>query len=248
MSSPPDIVSSCVVALTTVAAWVVDKAPMAYARAIEHASSLCDSTVRGCERAWEKARYAWALAVATYRVSVLQRLMASHELLMYKIVALNEQDGTDAIVTKSFESERWEESTRAATGWLNEKMRVEVRYLAHGKKYRAVLRPGDECAFQAVPERHRGGPKGVMAAELVGNDVTVNITRRVHKYEGPMKDFHRRMGLRVSVSDMFPFDDTEELTHAFHTLRIVDAHARVLHLPLTTSDLAAALANEGKTD
>lgn len=200
--------------------------------------------------AWEKVRCAWALLLATWRVAVVQRVIATHDFLVFKVIALNEDDGTDATVTSSFnQGAEWESSVRAATGWAHQNMRVEVRYLSHGKKFRAILRPGDTCTFpNEVPERHRGGPKGVMAADLVGDDITVNITRRMHKYEGPTKDFHSALGLRVGVTDMFPLDDAAELKATFHTLRLIDAHARVVHVPMDCEDLAKALAAAGKVE
>lgn len=201
---------------------------------------------RALADAWEHVRCVWALLAATWRVSVLQRVLVAQDFVVYKVVALNEDDGTDAIVTRAFsKGDGWEDSVRAATGWTRQKLRVEVRYLARGKKFRAVLRPGDAWELRGAPERHRGGPKGVMAAELVGDGVTVDITRRIHKYEGPAKDFHR---LRVGVTDMFPFDDADELRVNFHTLRLIDAHARVLNVPMGCDDLMVALAASAKAD
>lgn len=234
------IVAIALAGLYTVASYVVKACAQACARA----PTACATVV-------EKARCAWALAVATYRVSVLQRYMAAQDTMVYKVVCVDEEAGTDATVpVRSFDPARWEASTRASTGWHDAKsLRVDVRYLAHGKKYRLVLRPGDACVLPPAPERHRGGPKGVMAAELVGDEgVRVDVTRRVHKYEGPGKDFHGRMGLRVAALDMFPMDDPRELAHSFHTLRIIDAHARVLHVPVDCPDMAAAVAADSKSD
>lgn len=196
----------------------------------------------------ENARCAWALAAAAWRVSVLQRFMNDHCFMVYKVLALNEETGEDKNVTKAFQAKEWEESVRVASGWFTQKLRADVRYMAHGKKYRFVLRPGDTCRLTDVPERHRGAPKGVMAAELVGDEATVNITRRVLKYQGPSKDFHRGMDLRVGVTDLFPFDDPHELRLNFHALRVVDAHARVHHVPVTCDDLAGALTAVCKAD
>lgn len=192
--------------------------------------------------AWERVRYAWALTTATWRVSVVQRYLLASPYSLLKVVALNEDDGTDATVTVAFEPARWEDSVRAFTGWATQKLRVEVRYLSHGHKYRAVLRPGDAFETPEALERHRGGPKGVMAAELVGPDgLVVDVTRRVHKYQGPTKDFHSGKGLRVSVLDMFPMDDTAELLDHFTVLRIVDARARLVDVPIDCPDLGAFL-------
>lgn len=206
-------------------------------------------TERWAARAWEQVRYAWALTLATYRVGVLQRFLCDQEFWVYKVSAVNEEDGTDANVTKMFDPEAWEASVRLCTRWTASRIRADVRYLAHGKKFRMVLRPGDACTFPPIPERHRGGPKGVMAAELVGpGDLAVNITPRVLKYQGPAKDFHRGMGLRVGVTDLFPFDDADELKHNFSALRVVDARARVLDLPIDCPDLAAELVSDQKSD
>lgn len=189
----------------------------------------------------ERVRCAWAVILAAYRVAVLRRIIASPACDVYKVVALNEETGDDANVTAWFDPEEWEESVRVATRWGTDRFRVDVRYVAHGKKYRLVLRPGDSYALSDAPERHRGGPKGVMAAELVGDEATVDITRRILKYQGPMKDFHRGMGLRVAVTDLFPFDDPAELKVNFLALRVVDARAHVVHIPVACDDLAVAL-------
>ena len=193
--------------------------------------------------AWERARYAWALATATWRVSVVQRFLLASPYSLLKVVALNEDDGTDATVTVAFEPARWEDSVRAFTGWATQKLRVEVRYSSFGHKYRAVLRPGDAFETPEALERHRGGPRGVMAAELVGPDdgLSVDVTRRVHKYQGPTKDFHAGKGLRVGVLDMFPMDDAAELLEHFTALRIVDARARLVEVPIDCPDLGAFL-------
>lgn len=237
-------------ASATVWSSVVAFAQWACAWVCEHAPVAADATARASRRAWEKARCAWALALAAYRVSVVQRALASHDFVVFKAVAVNEEDGTDATVTKLLErgDGAWEDGVRAATGWRTQELRVEVRYLAHGKKFRAILRPGDVPAFPPAPERHRGGPRGVMSAELVGDDVAVNITRRVLKYQGPGKDFHSGLGLRVGVTDLFPYDDPADVMNSFHTLRVIDAHARLVHLPVECEDLAGALAAEGKAE
>ncbi len=218
---------------------------------LAHMSSLAPPTpssyaavlVAALASLWERARYAWALATATWRVSVVQRFLIGSPYTLLKVVALDEDGGRDATVTAAFEPARWEDSVRAFTGWATQKLRVEVRYLSFGHKYRAVLRPGDAFVEPEGVERHRGGPKGVLAAELVGAEgLAVDVTRRVHKYQGPAKDFHAGKGLRVGVLDMFPLDDPRELGDHFHTLRLVDARARVVEVPTDCPDVGAALA------
>ena len=241
--------SPAISALSAVAAWLVSQGPVMWDAACQAAAAAYGWARRHAPAAWEKARYAWALAAATWRVAVVQRAMLGGDFLLVKACAVNEEDGTDAVVTRSFDAARWEASAREATGWATKKMRVEVRYVSFGHKYRAVLRPGDAFSAPKAVERHRGGPKGVMAAELVGKrGLTVDVTRRVHKYQGPLKDFHAGQGLRVGVLDMFPFDDPAELVDNFHTLRIIDAHARQLTVPLECPDLGAWVASQGKFD
>lgn len=231
------VVEGIVGALCAFAAWVVERAPTAVDWALQ-ASRECI----------ESARCLWAVGMAACRVAMVQRFMNAKQFTVYKVLVLNEDEGTDCNITKAFNAKAWEESARVASGWHSQRIRTEVRYVAHGKKYRLVLRPGNACQFPDVPERHRGGPKGVMAAELVGEEATVNITRRVLKYQGPMKDFHRHMGLHVSITDMFPFDDASELVGNFHTLRVVDARAHVIDLPIACADVGSSLASDAKTD
>ena len=192
---------------------------------------------------WERVRYAWAFLKAAWRFYIVARFLHNTDFAVYKALAINEDTSECAKVTAVFDRENWENSVRIATGWTTPRIRADVRYMAHGRKYRLVLRPGDACAFAAVPERHRGGPKGVMAAMLRarGDLVGVDITRRVLKYQGPNKDFHSAMNLKVGVLDMFPYDDAEELKDYFHTLYVVDAQARTHIMPLVCRDIKGAL-------
>ena len=196
-----------------------------------------------CERAWERVRYAWAVAKAYYRFYFLSRFLEGSDFVVYKVVAIDEEHGLDTVVTRTFDLSEWEDSVRVATGWKTDKFRVDVRYMAHGRKFRLVLRPGDSAHLGSLPERHRGGPKGVMAAELRGprDACSVDITRRVLKYQGPARDFHAGMGLCVSVANMFPYDDYDELAQTFKALVLVDSLARTHVIPMGCEDLATAL-------
>jgi hypothetical protein len=120
-----------------------------------------------------------------------------------------------------FSPETWEEDALDATGW--ERLRVEVRYRQGDGKFRMVLRPGDRCVFPP-PRRARGFPLTVLAASLRGNDLDVDVTHRVLKYAGATRDFH---GTRVTVRDMFPFDDHDDNAQRFKHLRVIDSLARV---------------------
>jgi len=193
---------------------------------------------------WERARYAWAFLKAAWRFYIVSRFIQTTDFAVYKVLAINEDSYECVTVTSMFDRLDWENSVRIATGWTTPRLRADVRYMAHGRKYRLVLRPGDACALASVPERHRGGPKGVLAAELRarGDLVGVDITRRVLKYQGPNRDFHAAMNLTVGVLDMFPYDDAEELKEYFYALYVVDAHAKTHIMPLTCRDIKGAIA------
>lgn len=146
-------------------------------------------------------------------------------------------------ITLEFRPESWEDDARDLTDW--DAFRVEVRYVLGGQKYRMVLRPGDACVFPpyggddgAPAEAGRGmsPPRGVLAAALVGENRETDVTSRVRKYQGPRGDFHAGLGLKTRVKDMFPFDDHDDNARRYHTLRVIDAAARVAHF-----DYAAAV-------
>jgi hypothetical protein len=193
---------------------------------------------------WQRARYAWAVIKAYFRLYFWAcRLEKGTEIVVQKAVAVNEDNGHTALVSHVFELCNWEQAVRVVTGWTTPNIRADVRYTAHGHKYRMVLRPGDPTPPSSAPERHRGGPKGVMAAELRGSldSRAVDITRRVLKYQGPARDFHSGIGQRVAVADMFPFDDMLDLAETFRALLVVDSHARTHIIPLDCDNIAQAL-------
>jgi hypothetical protein len=200
--------------------------------------------VRAASKGVERVRAAWAVAKAAYRVTVLQCYMLDHAFVVHKVLAFNEDVGSDMVVTAPVLGagfKAWESAVRGHTGWTTPNLRVEVRYLSHGKKFRAILRPGDECVLPTKQERHVGGPKGILSAELVSREATVNITARVHKYQGPGRDFH---GTRVGVSDMFPYDDVSR----FDELRVIDERATFVHIPVDCADLVSELVSSSKKD
>ena len=149
-------------------------------------------------------------------------------------------------ITLEFRPESWEDDARDLTDW--DAFRVEVRYVLGGQKYRMVLRPGDACVFPPYGDddddapagtgtgRGVSPPRGVLAAALVGENRETDVTSRVRKYQGPRGDFHAGLGLKTRVKDMFPFDDHDDNARRYHTLRVIDAAARVAHF-----DYAAAV-------
>ena len=204
---------------------------------------LTDRLMDRLQSMWCSVRYAWAIIKAYWRFYIAALVSDPSEFMLHKVIAINEDTGADAIVTRTFDASNWVESTRVATKWTQPNIRLEVRYFAHGRKYRLVLRPGDRCTLASIPERHRGGPKGVMAAELIAKEhvLGIDVTRRIQKYQGPGKDFHSGLGLRVAVADMFPYDDLNEIRSVFSTLVVIDAHANTVNIPIDCTDIAAAL-------
>lgn len=199
-------------------------------------------------KAYECALYAWVWLTALWRVHVLKQVMSTSEFWVYKVVALNDDEDSDANVTKYFAvgswssmPSWWEDRVRMVTGWTSPNIKLDVRYLSHGRKFRLVLRPGDKCTLPEDLERHRGGPKGVLCAEMVADENTVDVTPRVLKYQGPAKDFHKSLGLRVAVRDMWPKDEPEELAHMYDGLRIIDSNLHTVAVPFACEDIAEFL-------
>lgn len=204
-------------------------------------------------RAWFRravmaVRYAWELAVALWRVYVLSQFAKTSPFTVHKVYAVNEETEAPRTVTRYFRAERdWETSVRLATGWSRQRIRVEVRYLSHGAKYRMVLRPGDAWP-SIVPEPHRGPARGVFLATLMRRtpgDPHADVTDRVLRYQGPRKDFHSSSGLRVGVCDMFPLVDRADLLEEFRGLQIAHSQGgRMLTtlVPMECNDIAGLLA------
>lgn len=210
---------------------------------------------------WWPSWPSWQCVYTTFKATVkaywnfyvMATFLQGAPFLVYKAVALNEDredvpGSTLAItVTRALDLSDWEPGVRAATGWSTGTIRVDVRFLAHGRKFRAVLRPGDDGAVIAkaceTHGRHMGGPRGVMSAELRGplGVTTVDVTQRVLKYQGPTRDFYGATGMRVGVLDMFPSDDVEELAASFEELVVLDSHFKTHRVPIECRDLALAL-------
>lgn len=91
-----------------------------------------------------------------------------------------------------------------------ERYRIEVRFTAHNKKYRALFRHDDDANF---PIRKELGvtPKHVIreANIITHDDEFIDVTRRIKKYAGQNGDFDAHAGCTVYVKDMFPFHDID---------------------------------------
>ena len=130
--------------------------------------------------------------------------------------------------------------------------RLEIRYAVRRRKFRMVLRRGDSLEwppYKGVARPAVLGPRGVIAAQLVGFDPTdtVDVTERIKKYAGPHYDFHAGMGYRVRLYDMFPSDSDLDLR--FRCLRVLYANLAmrdydlgldpIIEHPVTGSDSAS---------
>ena len=199
------------------------------------AAKLCAAAAKS----WAALRLAWAWAWAwlTVRLFAGSRRRCD-DWAVYRVYAFEESSDTahenhkfHELPARFFNPDTWEEDALDATGW--DQVRVEVRYSVRGQKFRMVLRRGDTCAFPPVARRASLScfPLTVLAASLHG-DVDVDVTRRVLKYQGAAKDFH---GTRVTVRDLFPFDDHDDNAERFRCLRVIDSWARVTLIPYTST-------------
>ena len=169
---------------------------------------------------------------------------------VYKVYVFNEDD-TDGDFYKAMppyllDLYDWEASVREHTGWEN--IRVEIRYRAvdarnqETQKYRMVLRPGERCMLLGADRIRRHG--GIMSARLQGpkgSTIDTDVTSRVLKYQGPLRDFHGAQGLHVTVHDMFPFDDHADNAARFSHLRLVNARGHVVDLPYDSNPTVSEL-------
>jgi hypothetical protein len=157
----------------------------------------------------------------------------------------DEPDWTDfyVIPANEFVLETWETDLKNKTGWTT--FHVEVRYVYMDKKYRTILRQGDDITTTLLrqsddisrrPDISTGRtrmrlPRGVLSARLVmrddlcenAADVDVDVTSRIKKYSGPHGNFKHAS---VHVRDVFPFDDHESNAERYAGIRIIDAWGR----------------------
>ena len=147
-----------------------------------------------------------------------------------------EDTGDFLDVTAHFKPDSWETDIQQYSGW--DTFRVDLRYTHTTKfgkvsKYRMILRNGDTCVFPpclgttTTTVGTTRGPRGVLSATLVPRTTVsareVDVTSRLQKYAGPLKDFHKGAGLTVNGLDCFPFDDADLLQSRFEFIRLIDA-------------------------
>ena len=137
----------------------------------------------------------------------------------------------------------WASVARDHARWEPEdgSVRLEVRYTAHGKPYRLLLREKDILDFPPYDpaEPRCPFPKGIISARLLNPEKSVDhdVTARVVKYQGPKGDFHAGLGAYVRVQDMFPFDDQVDNAARFKVLRVMDVTGRVRDFSYADNDI-----------
>jgi hypothetical protein len=108
-----------------------------------------------------------------------------------------------------------------------DRYRLEIRYEYLGKKYRMILRPGDDMDFARLTDTAQAHSRVLLARLMPSDgDDPVNVTARVAKYAGPLRTFDN-----VRITDMFPFDDHDRNAAHFSCLRIIDGSFRVWDVP-----------------
>ncbi|AGE51944.1 hypothetical protein PBCVCVM1_733L [Paramecium bursaria Chlorella virus CVM-1] len=89
--------------------------------------------------------------------------------------------------------------------------RIEIRYSIHGKKFRAVIRNGDNVNFPIRKELGMFPRVRINKAYVLTVDgIKIDVTKRVLKYAGQNMDFNQHAGALIFTEDMFPFHDTDE--------------------------------------
>lgn len=110
-------------------------------------------------------------------------------------------------------------------GW--ERWKMEIRYVHHNTKYRAVYRSLDQFAWPPVSSSDKGSamsPPDLLLSAQVSNVPSANVegmydaTKRIKKYEGPRRDFG---GRTLYCHDIFPMDDPDALARQFGKLVLV---------------------------
>ena len=198
---------------------------------------------------YRHARAILALAWTWVRVHARHRLLGPPRSedgvwRMYQAHAFLDSPPTTRDVPMSYELTRflghepqrvadWASVAREHARWTAEdgSVRLEVRYTAHGKPYRLILREKDTLSFPPYDpaEPRCPCPKGIISARLVNPEKNVDhdVTPRVCKYQGPKADFHAGLGAYVRVQDMFPFDDQADNAVRFKSMRVMDVTGRV---------------------
>lgn len=198
--------------------------------------------------AWKRAACAVHLACLVARSWVRQWMGASpcgskvHGPTAYRVYLFNQGTGVGfhrEVAPRYFDPQTWEQDAADLTGWTD--FRAEIRYILRNKKYRMVLHRGDACAFPPYQEPQAPAcrlPKGVLSARLqgsLGSDIDWDVTSRVMKYQGPKGDFHAGLGLRVTLHEMFPFDDHADNSSRFTHLRMMDTMGRLHDVSYTSN-------------
>lgn len=107
---------------------------------------------------------------------------------------------------------------------------LEIRYVFHGKKFRALAKKGEKFPALAEEGGHVNPPK-VFAATLVATPegkAHLDITYRMLKYMGPKGDWH---GASVGVRDMFPNHDVSFMEKRGYDIEIVDDRLNTIVVP-----------------
>lgn len=108
--------------------------------------------------------------------------------------------------------------------------RLEIRYELRGKKYRAVVRPGNVLELMAPVNAPR-----LLSARLMPRPETdaniVDVTTRALKYAGTSRTFDN-----VRMCDLFPFDDHDDNATRFACIRFIDATFRCWDVPYDLSE------------
>lgn len=154
---------------------------------------------------------------------------------MVRVLAYNLETRGIADLRKDFwmyRKDEWEQAIIDETGWT-EPAKLHLYYKSETGKgpFRMVIRPGNKCTFppydSEFPSLHGCDMSRIQTATLTFRDGgTMDLTRKVRKYEGIHGNFHADLGLHVKVRDIFEWWNDEDLHGARMTVEHMDGTVR----------------------
>lgn len=123
----------------------------------------------------------------------------------------------------AFAGTAWEDHVHDVTGYS--RARLEIRLFERGRKRRVLLHPGDSCdpSFELPDEQRQRVVYAILVPEKDSDARVVDVTKRVQKY------IHNRLN---DATDMFPFDDPDDLRARFAYVRVTDLRLVVRCIPM----------------
>jgi hypothetical protein len=187
-----------------------------------------------CSTVLQQLFETYVLAKCTVRHYLAPKQLPDYTIL--RAIAFSEDPVVPSVdfmdVTGAFENQRWRECVQSCCdkfGWT--KWKLEIRFVVNNRKSRVIVRDDDDPDGFAWPPhatecqtcRHPTmvSPDNMLiSAKLhtLKGDGCIDVTRKLHKYEGLQRDFYKR---RFYCHDLFPYDDNEHNAERFGKLEVI---------------------------